>query len=229
MATANPLEVAFSVVPVPVPTWSIVSVITNRLPQRPPGQTGAVLKDVPELQTIMVPLTAMISRMFGCKMYLRLDKSSYRLQPPDGDGALPLHQDYIPLQDPITSRFHWGKGIKHTLIALKEGLPYLSDPTQEPSCTVWLPLTPIDRHTPTLEASPVLPFRFIPHKTDAAGYAILADDTGYRNWPLAEFSQMPSGYGVLMHPLTLHRSAIRPHHTKERRSMDLRFLPRPQK
>lgn len=220
---------AFDAVCFQVNPYAIGKVIADRLPPRPPKQSGAVLKSIPELQALLAGITAHVSRMFGCRMYLRLDKSSYRVQTPDGDGALYLHQDYMPLQDPVTRRLHFDGGVKKFLVGLKEGLPKLTDPTQEPSATVWLPLDGIDEHTPTLALCPVTPPYFIPHKTDEAGYAILADDTGWKHWPLVEVTQLPRGYGIVFGPLTLHKSAVHTHHSKSRRSMDLRFLPRPMK
>ncbi len=218
---------AFEVIRVPFSHYAVHNAIIGRLPSTPPRQSGAVLKDVPELQIIFAQLTAMVSGHFNRRMYLRLDKSSYRLQTPDGEGALPLHQDYIPLTDPVTSRFHFNGGIKKFLVGLKEGLPKLTDPATEPCCTVWLPLCEIDGATPTLEVCPLPPPKFIKHKTDAAGYAVLSSPADFDYLPMCEITQMPFGYGVMFGPLTLHRSCVRSTHTKERRSMDLRFLPRP--
>lgn len=199
----------------------------SRLPRGADGQSGRCLDRAPQLSVMLADVTYKISRWFDRPMYLRLDKSSCRTQPPDGAGKLGLHQDYMPLQDTIISRFHFDGGIKKFLVGLKEGLPYLTDPAHEPCCTVWLPLFGIDESTPTLEISPVAAPDFIPHKTDPAGYAVLRDEADYAaNIKLDRLWTIPSGTGVVFGPLTLHRSCCLPLHTKTRISMDLRFLPR---
>lgn len=204
----------------------IIRVVTA-LPPGPDGQSGRCLKEAPVLSAMLADVTAKVSMLFDRPMYLRLDKSSCRIQPPNGAGKLGLHQDYLPMQDVLTSRLHFDGGFKKFIVGLKEGLPYLTNPAREPCCTVWLPLHDIDEQTPTLEISRVAAPDFIPHKTDPAGYAVLRDEGDYAaNVKLDRLSSLPQGRGVIFGPLTLHRSCVLPHHTKSRTSMDLRFLPR---
>lgn len=211
----NRNQPVFDIMPEALPAPSITDLYTRMIDEDPPmqtGQSGSVLAGTYHLESLLEPLRQRISDRFACKMYLRLDKSSYRRQPPDGRGALPLHQDYIALRELRTVPY-----IGH----------YHSDPLREPCCTVWMPLNDIDEKTPTLQVCPRLPSGYIEHKSDAAGYAVLADSAEYEGWPLYTISQLPAGWGVVFGPLTLHRSYARPWHTATRRSFDLRFFPTP--
>lgn len=210
---------AFDIIPNAVSSAAVAPIfddIIPRLPSAQPKQSGRVLTSVPQLGVHLAQLTDTISRKFGRRMFLRLDKSSYRVQPPDPTTALALHQDCVALQELVLKPFRRST-YRHT------------DPAKESCCTVWVPLVDIGEFTPTLEVCPCLPPEgFIPHAPDGAGYLILADDTGYKRWPMVSFTQLGAGTGVFLTSLTLHRSCVRPWHTRTRTSFDLRFLPRRQ-
>lgn len=208
---------AFDIIPDAISPASLPvlhDLFINDVPPPLPGQSGSELTHLVHLAPLFEPLRQVISHRFGCSMYLRLDKSSYRVQTPDACGALALHQDYLPLRELILPR--WRRSTyKHT------------DPAREPCCTVWIPMRAIDEQTPTLQVCTRLPGGYVPHVPDKVGYQVLEDPTGYENWPLVTVSQLPAGYGVFLTSLTLHRSCVRPWHTRTRRSLDLRFFPRP--
>jgi hypothetical protein len=215
---------AFDLIPNAIPSAAISNIYNNiiaDLPASLPGQSGAVLtKFNNKLHTLLRPLEDTISRKFHRRMYLRLDKSSYRTQLPSGEAALSLHQDYLALRD---VRKKWLRR-PHT------PWHYYSDPAKESCCTVWVPLVDIDEVTPTLEVCSRLPRGFVEHKPDAAGYLIIlsAAAAALANDPLVAFTRLAAGTGVFLTSLTLHRSCVRPWHTRTRTSFDLRFLPRGQ-
>lgn len=175
----------------------IRAVLSNTELVKHPTQTGAIL-DQAALHDLLVPVLHRVNARFGQKMTLRLDKSSYRVQPSLGDGALPLHQDIAALTD---GEF------------------------KEPCCTVWLPLHAIDDFTPTLELSPKYPGAALPHKGDSQGYSVLADLRAYEAWPRVAITSLPLGAAVLIMPFTLHRTYVRSWHKQARHSLDLRFFP----
>lgn len=184
------------------------ALLINEAPPPKHGQSGAHLDGLYHFARYLTALERRISARYRCRMYLRLDRSSYRLQPPDGIGALALHQDYDALREPRQGPLRG---------------PHMSEPDREPCCTVWIPLTDIDEETPTLQVCTRVPDRYITHKADDNHYAVLRYDGGYRDWPMITFTQLPAGAGIVFGPLTLHRTCVRPWHTKTRRSLDLRF------
>lgn len=209
---------AFEIVPNAIPNEAIASIynsIVVDLPPQQPKQSGSVLTRFHKLYALLRPLEETISRKFGRRMFLRLDKSSYRTQLPTGEGALALHQDHVALQELVLKPFRRST-YRHT------------DPAKEPCCTVWVPLVDIDDETPTLEVCPVL-HSFIPHKADQAGYLVVDEKLTPipGDLSLVTMSSLSAGTGVFLTSLTLHRSCVRPWHTKTRTSFDLRFLPRP--
>jgi len=133
----------------------------------------------------------------GIRPGMRLLPSSCRLQTPDGAGALELHQDAGVI----------GGGTN-----------------PNPMQVIWLPLTPIDDATPSLEICPIIPPRHYWHQPDAAGYHITREADAAK-MPLVAITKMNLGDIIVMSPYALHRSYVRPWHTKERLSLDLRFLP----
>ncbi len=153
-----------------------------------PRQSGMPLTEQAWLKTIL--------RTEISGYHLRLDRSSWRTQQPDGHGALTLHQD----TEALRGTNGW---------------------------TAWLPLVEIDELTPTLEICPWLPNGVLPHKRDAANYSVLADDVKLGHWPLLTVTGLALGKAVIFGPRTLHRTCVRPWHTKIRHSLDLRFLPDP--
>jgi hypothetical protein len=86
----------------------------------------------------------------------------------------------------------------------------------------WVPLSKIDDDTPTLEVSVVDPGKFSPHHQDGLGYSVLPAPG---DWPLMAISNMHIGDVLLMAPRTMHRTSVKKHHSKERLSLDLRFVP----
>ena len=92
-----------------------------------------------------------------------------------------------------------------------------------PCCTVWLPLHAIDDKTPTLEIAPTSPYGVLPHVMDENQYSVLPP--GHPEPPLVALTRMNEGDAVLIAGTTLHRTHVRPWHTKWRTSLDLRFLP----
>jgi ectoine hydroxylase-related dioxygenase (phytanoyl-CoA dioxygenase family) len=86
----------------------------------------------------------------------------------------------------------------------------------------WVPLCDIDEETPTLEICPIAQGQFLDHGLDAVGYSVLRTDPGF---PLITITRMTMGDVVLMMPTTLHRTSVKPWHTKSRLSLDLRFFP----
>lgn len=208
----------FDLIPGALPGETIAPIyerIVQDLPPPTPGQSGQVLASMHHLAAYFERLREHISDRLRCYMYLRLDKSSYRTQEPVQEKSLALHQDYVALQE----RRKWLFGLR----------AYYSDPATEPSCTVWVPLCDVDEYTPTLEVCTRLPGSFLEHKGDAVGYSVVADSEPYKPplWPMKEFSMLSAGTGVFLTALTLHRTCVRPHHTKTRRSFDLRFLTTP--
>jgi hypothetical protein len=208
---------AFDIIPNALASGDIAFIynsIVADLPPAHPKQSGSVLTRLNKLYALLRPLEDTISRKFGRRMFLRLDKSSYRTQLPSGEGALALHQDYIPLQELLLKRF-------------RRSTHYRTDPAKEPCCTVWVPLVDIDDFTPTLEVSPLAPAYFVPHRADDAGYLIASHPMEFEGQPLVAMTRLAAGTGVFLTSLTLHRSCVRPWHTRTRTSFDLRFLPRP--
>ncbi len=88
---------------------------------------------------------------------------------------------------------------------------------------VWLPLCEIDDETPSLELAIVDVGRYLDHITDESSYSVLKEPD--ETWPLVAITRMRPGQALLMGLNTIHRSSVKPWHTKERISLDLRFLP----
>lgn len=208
--------------------------IAGRLPPSLPGQSGVLLESCPHVEQYFDALTKTVSDFYDRPMYARIDKSSYRVQHPTTDGALALHQDYDalkelryrrPLRNPIGALQRYRKDRSFNAAFPRE--PYVSEPDKEPCCTVWVPLTDIDEFTPTLEMSPLLPDGYQKHMPDAAKYSVIADQKQFADYPMLQITNLAAGWGILLTPLTLHRTCVRPWHIKVRHSLDLRFLPTP--
>lgn len=194
------------------------------------GQTGFALNNVPGIEKYFASATALVSRHFGRKMYLRLARSSYREQLPDGTSALALHQDFDALTEMRKQRGVWINFGLHEHNRKAWLRSYIwpvvapSDPGSEDCCTVWCPLVDIDEATPSLELSPQLPLDRVDMVGDANGYSVVVDQKPFQNWPLVALTRLKAGDAVIMSPLTLHRSYVRPWHTRTRYSVDLRFF-----
>lgn len=93
-------------------------------------------------------------------------------------------------------------------------------------CTVWLPLCAIDLRTPSLECSGAVLREPLEHKTDELGYSVMVDEQAWPDQFMRPLLLIPQGGIVILTPLCLHRSYVRPWHTKTRRSLDLRFFSR---
>lgn len=128
------------------------------------------------------------------KLTLRLNMSSCRIQEPTV-GALSLHQDYVAMEK---------SGSKMPV-----------------SVTVWIPLDDIDDYTPTLELCPELTHIMHPHIRDENRYAVMEKEV---DCSLVSLTRIKAGTGVLISPLCMHRSSVKPWHTKIRHSLDLRFV-----
>jgi hypothetical protein len=206
----------FDILPQAIGPWVMKVLVESLERERSPpttGQSGAVLDGMSSFAHYLKPLEESVSARYRCRMYLRFDRSSYQVQPPDGVGKLELHQDYDALRE-----------LRRELFTSNH---FMSHPPDEPCCTVWVPLTDIDEETPTLQLSPRVPDEYLEHRADPAGYAIIDRASAYEDWPMVTISQLRAGDGVIFGPLTLHRSFVRPWHTKTRRSFDLRFTAYP--
>lgn len=196
----NPLKIPDALILPGVLTRDCVKSIAaavevNRKPNFP-RQTGFSLTGI-DFSGRLEVLESLVSKKAGVSLKLRQDMSSCRTQPPDGKGALALHQDTAAL------------GV---------------DPTQVPCCVIWLPLCDIDESTPTLEVALGSPRQALQHISDENLYAVLPPGSGI-DPPLATLSHMKMGDAMLMAATTLHRTCARPWHTKQRISLDLRYLP----
>lgn len=160
-----------------------------------PGQTGIRLLGVKSEIKALLRLEDICSDILDQRMKLYFDRSSCRLQRPDGKGKLGLHQDEIAL---------------------------LAKEPNQPRMVAWVPLCDIDDETPTLEICPIRLDNFLPHRTDEFSYSVLKHDP---KLPLVSLSKLILGDVVWMHSTTIHGSSIKPWHTKTRLSLDLRFLP----
>ncbi len=198
-----------------------------------PKQTGFPLHRVAGVEVFFASLTRSVSRHFNRQMHLRLDCSSYRVQPPNSDSALQLHQDWDALtiwrkgRGKWVELGNWRNNCKHWLRSWIWPVEYLSTPGQECCCTVWMPLVTIDEATPSLELSPQLPPGRVEMVGDDNGYSVVTDAKAFRDWPLVALTHLAAGDGVVFGPRTLHRTYVRPWHTKTRHSVDLRFFSQP--
>lgn len=165
---------------------------------RYPGQTGFQLQPWADKLACLGALEYAARQLTGSLLKLRLDRSSCRLQPANGQGQLALHQDRVAL------------GLKNAW---------------DPACVIWLPLCDIDEFTPSLDVCPVPMYQLLSHKKDAAGYSVLADNVDKAEIPLVTITRMRMGQALWMHSTTLHRTSVHHWHTKDRISLDLRFLP----
>lgn len=158
------------------------------------GQNGFQLSKVPPAGGLLQPLELMASQWVGSRVKLRLDKSSCRVQRPDGFGKLGLHQDWAAL------------GV---------------DPNAVPCCVIWLPLQSIDQQTPTISIALEPQPKMLPHTRDASGYSVLGDGIDWMRIPILP---LDAGDAVIFTGLTIHGTVVYPSHTKTRISLDLRFI-----
>lgn len=161
-----------------------------------PNQTGVRLSNLQDGFNELLQLQDIAQRFTGRDVRLIFARSACRRQRPQAGNGLALHQDLEAL----------GGEPKRAM----------------QGAVIWLPLHDITDETPSLEICPIDPGQFLYHVRDGRRYSVVEEPP---DLPLLTISRMKAGDAVIMSARTLHRTSCKPWHTRDRVSLDLRFLP----